>query len=99
MSLERGEDDKGKPRSVIPVDDVRRLLAFARMTAGEGGWRVAVVDAVDEMNRNAANALLKILEEPPPQCLLLLVSHAPGSLLPTLRYNGRASSREKGCSD
>src|SRR3546814_12303444 len=55
------------------------------MTAGEGGWRVAVVDAVDEMNRNAANALLKILEEPPPPCILLLVSHAPGSLLPTIR--------------
>lgn len=85
MSLERGEDDKGKPRTVIPVEDVRRLLAFARMTAGEGGWRVAIVDAVDEMNRNAANALLKILEEPPPQCILLLVSHAPGSLLATIR--------------
>ncbi|MGF1630877.1 MAG: DNA polymerase III subunit delta' [Kiloniellaceae bacterium] len=85
MTLERGEDDKGKPRSVIPVEDVRRLLSFARMTAGEGGWRVAIVDAVDEMNRNASNALLKILEEPPPQCVLLLVSHAPGSLLPTIR--------------
>jgi DNA polymerase-3 subunit delta' len=85
MTLERGEDDKGKPRSVIPVEDVRRLLSFARMTAGEGGWRVAIVDAVDEMNRNATNALLKILEEPPPQCVLLLVSHAPGSLLPTIR--------------
>lgn len=85
MTLERGEDDKGKPRTVIPVEDVRRLLSFARMTAGEGGWRVAIVDAVDEMNRNASNALLKILEEPPPQCVLLLVSHAPGSLLPTIR--------------
>jgi DNA polymerase III subunit delta' len=85
MSLERGTDDKGKPRSVIPVEEVRRLLAFARMTASEGGWRVAIVDAVDEMNRNAANALLKVLEEPPPQCILLLVSHAPGSLLPTIR--------------
>ncbi len=85
MTLERGEDDKGKPRTVIPVDDVRRLVSFSHMTAGEGGWRIAVVDAVDEMNRNAANALLKILEEPPPQCILLLVSHAPGSLLPTIR--------------
>ena len=85
MTLERGVDDKGKPRTVIPVDDVRRLLAFARMTAGEGGWRVAIIDAVDEMNRNAANALLKVLEEPPPQCILLLVSHAPGALLPTIR--------------
>ena len=85
MTLEKGRDDKGKPRSVIPVEDVRRLLSFARMTAGEGGWRVAVVDSVDEMNRNAANALLKILEEPPPRSMLLLVSHAPGGLLPTIR--------------
>lgn len=85
MTLEKGQDDKGKPRSVIPVEDVRRLLSFARMTAGEGGWRVAIVDAVDEMNRNAANALLKVLEEPPPRSMLLLVSHAPGSLLPTIR--------------
>src|SRR3546814_16881072 len=69
----------------IPVDDVRRLWSFARMTAGEGGWRVAIVDSADDLNRNSANALLKILEEPPPQCVLLLVSHAPGSLLPTIR--------------
>jgi len=85
LTLERTRDDKGKLRSVIPVEDVRRLLTFARRTAAEGGWRVAVVDSVDEMNRNAANALLKILEEPPARCLLLLVSHAPGSLLPTIR--------------
>ncbi len=85
MTLEKGRDDKGKPRSVIPVEDVRRLLSFARMTAGEGGWRVVIVDSVDEMNRNATNALLKVLEEPPPRSLLLLVSHAPGSLLPTIR--------------
>lgn len=85
MTLEKGHDDKGKPRSVIPVEDVRRLLSFARMTAGEGGWRVAIVDSVDEMNRNAANALLKVLEEPPPRSMLLLVSHAPGGLLPTIR--------------
>lgn len=85
MTLERRVDDKGKLRSVIPVEDVRRLLGFARMTAGEGGWRVAIVDSIDETNRNAANALLKILEEPPPRCILMLVSHAPGSLLPTIR--------------
>ena len=85
LTLERQADEKGKMRSVIPVDDVRRLLSFARMTAGEGGWRVAIVDSIDEMNRNAANALLKILEEPPPRSLLLLVSHAPGALLPTIR--------------
>ncbi|WP_240932486.1 DNA polymerase III subunit delta' [Pelagibius litoralis] len=85
LTLERRADDKGKMRSIIPVEDVRRLLAFARMTAGEGGWRVAIVDSIDETNRNAANALLKILEEPPPRCIILLVSHAPGALLPTIR--------------
>jgi DNA polymerase-3 subunit delta' len=85
MTLERTRDDKGKLRSVIPVEDVRRLLSFSHMTASEGGWRVAIVDSVDELNRNAANALLKVLEEPPARCRLLLVSHAPGSLLPTIR--------------
>jgi len=85
MTLERTVDDKGKLRTAIPVDDVRRLVSFSHMTAGEGGWRVAVVDPADDLNRNSANALLKILEEPPPQCILLLVSHAPGSLLATIR--------------
>lgn len=85
MTLERRPDEKGKMRSVIPVDEVRRLLSFARMTASEGGWRVAIVDSIDEMNRNAANALLKILEEPPPRSIILLVSHAPGGLLATIR--------------
>jgi DNA polymerase-3 subunit delta' len=55
------------------------------MTAEAGGWRVAIVDAADEMNDNAANALLKILEEPPPRGLLILISHAQGRLLPTIR--------------
>src|SRR3546814_4565127 len=58
-------------------------------TAAEGGWRVVVVDCADEMNQSAANAFLKILEEPPPRALLLLVSHAPGGLLPTIRSRCR----------
>lgn len=85
LTLERRPDEKGKLRSVIPVEEVRKLLAFARMTAGEGGWRVAIVDSIDEMNRNGANALLKVLEEPPPRSVILLVSHMPGALLPTIR--------------
>jgi len=85
MTLERRADEAGRVRSVIQVEDVRKAIAFLHMTAGEGGWRVLVVDAVDEMNRNAANALLKVLEEPPEKALLLLVSHAPGRLLPTVR--------------
>ena len=75
----------GKLRQEIGVDDVRDMGGFLRLTAGEGAWRVIVIDSADEMNRNAANALLKILEEPPARSLLLLVSHAPGRLLPTIR--------------
>jgi len=85
MTLERRADDAGRMRSVIQVEDVRKAITFLHMTAGEGGWRVLIVDSVDEMNRNAANALLKVLEEPPEKALLLLVSHAPGRLLPTIR--------------
>ena len=74
-----------KLREEIVIDDVRALRDFMHLTASGGGWRVAVVDAADELNRNAANALLKVLEEPPPRGLLLLVSHAPGRLVPTIR--------------
>ncbi len=58
-------------------------------TAAEGGWRVVIIDSADEMNRNAANAVLKVLEEPPARALLLLVSHNPGRLLPTIRSRCR----------
>jgi DNA polymerase-3 subunit delta' len=86
LTVERKVDDKtGKLRGEIVVADVRAVAAFLHMTPGEGGWRVVVVDSADEMNRVAANAILKILEEPPRQALLLLVSHAPGRLLPTIR--------------
>jgi DNA polymerase-3 subunit delta' len=81
--------DTGKLRTSIAVSDVRGAGDFMRLTASEGGWRVVVVDCADEMNVNAANALLKILEEPPDLALLLLVSHAPGRLLPTIRSRCR----------
>ena len=78
-TVERSWDEKRKRlRNEIVVADVRALSSFFAMTPAEGGWRVAVVDAADEMNRHAANAVLKILEEPPRRGLLLLVSHAPG---------------------
>ena len=89
LALERVEDDKGKLRSVIQVDDVRRTIGFFGSTAGEGGWRVCIVDSADELNAAGANALLKILEEPPAKSLLLVVSHAPGRLLPTIRSRCR----------
>ncbi|HZB54566.1 MAG TPA: DNA polymerase III subunit delta' [Reyranella sp.] len=81
--------DTGRMRAEIAVDDVRDLGAFMHMTPAMGQWRVAIVDSADEMNRNSANAVLKILEEPPPNAVLLIVAHAPGRLLPTIRSRCR----------
>lgn len=81
--------EKGKFKTVIVVDDVRSIGAFMSMTAADGGWRVVIVDSADEMNRSAANAVLKVLEEPPAKAILLLVSHNPGRLLPTIRSRCR----------
>jgi DNA polymerase-3 subunit delta' len=89
LALERTEGDNGKLRTVIQVDDVRRTIGFFGSTAGEGGWRICIVDAADELNAAGANALLKILEEPPAKSLLLVVSHSPGRLLPTIRSRCR----------
>lgn len=90
LVLERTAGDSGKLRSVITVEQVRKTVAFFGSTAGEGGWRVCIVDAADELQYpQASNALLKVLEEPPPRSLLLLVSHAPGRLLPTIRSRCR----------
>lgn len=75
----------GKMRGEIAVSDVRAALEFLTRTATDGGWRIVIVDPVDEMNRNAANALLKSLEEPPGKCLFLLISHVSGTVLPTIR--------------
>ncbi len=79
----------GKLRQDIQVDDVRRTVTFFGSTAGEGGWRVAIVDCVDELNASGANALLKVLEEPPRRALLLLVSHSAARVLPTIRSRCR----------
>lgn len=90
LVIERTVNEQtGKLYTVIRVDDVRRTVSFFGSTAGEGGWRVAIVDAIDELQREGANALLKVLEEPPPRSLLLLVSHAPGRELPTIRSRCR----------
>jgi DNA polymerase-3 subunit delta' len=68
FALERVINEKtGKLYTVIRVEDVRRAVAFFGTTAGEGGWRIAIVDSADELNRESANALLKVLEEPPPR--------------------------------
>ena len=84
MVLERGLNDRGVLRTVITVDETRETISFFGSTAAVEGWRVCIVDTVDEFNPNAANALLKILEEPPQQSLFLLVSHAPARVLPTI---------------
>ncbi len=81
--------DNGKRRTEIIVDDVRAVGSFLRLTPAEGGWRVVVVDSADDMNRHSANALLKVLEEPSPKALLLVVSHNPGRLLATIRSRCR----------
>ncbi len=84
LVLQRTANDKGVMRSVITVDETRETISFFGSTAAVEGWRICIVDSVDELNPNAANALLKILEEPPRRSLFLLVSHAPARLLPTI---------------
>jgi len=89
LTLERSLNDKGVMRTVITVDETRETISFFGSTAAVEGWRVCIVDTVDELNPNAANALLKILEEPPQQSLFLLVSHAPARVLPTIQSRCR----------
>lgn len=89
LILERTIGENGKLRTQIAVDDVRRTVSFFGSTAREEGWRVCIVDSADELNPAGANALLKILEEPPSMALLIVVSHAPGRLLPTIRSRCR----------
>jgi DNA polymerase III subunit delta' len=86
LVLERTASDSGTLRTVITVDQVRRTVGFFGSTAGEGGWRVCLVDTADELQYpSASNALLKVLEEPPLRSLFLLVSPRPGRLLATIR--------------
>ncbi|MEI9993739.1 MAG: DNA polymerase III subunit delta' [Rhizomicrobium sp.] len=85
LVLKRGLNDSGKLMNDLSVNVVRKLGSFFGMTSGAGGWRVAIVDTADDMNDAAANALLKMLEEPPPRALLILLSNVPGRLLPTIR--------------
>jgi len=82
------EKSEGLARN-ISVDQVRGLGEFLTLTPAFSPWRVAVIDTVDELEGAAANALLKILEEPPANTIFFLVSHAPGRLLPTIRSRCR----------
>lgn len=88
--VRRPWDDKaGRLRAEITVDEIRKLLGFFHMSAAEGGRRIAIVDAADELNGPAANALLKMLEEPPRGAVIFLVAHQPAKLLPTIRSRCR----------
>ena len=89
--LRRGPNEKETALSqVITVDEVRKMKSFFTLSAADGGRRVAIVDAADEMNTAAANALLKLLEEPPAGALFFLIAHQPNRLLPTIRSRCRA---------
>jgi DNA polymerase III subunit delta' len=79
------DDKKGEQKNNISVEQARGIGQFLSLTPAESAWRVVIVDSVDQLNPAGANSILKILEEPPPQALLLLISHNPGSLLPTIR--------------
>lgn len=90
LTLEREVDAKTKRvKREISVDQVRAVGGFMHLTPAEGGWRTVLVDGLEDLNRNAANALLKILEEPPKRAILLLTCDAPGRLLPTIRSRCR----------
>ncbi len=90
LTIEREWNEKTKKmRGEIVIDTVREVSGFLRLTPAEGGWRVVVVDGAEDINRNAANALLKVLEEPPPRAVIILVCSAAGRLLPTIRSRCR----------
>ena len=92
LVIERTVNERGVLRNQIAVDDIRGTVPFFGSTAGEGGWRIAIIDAVDDLNRSGANALLKVLEEPPQRGLLLLIAHSTARVQPTLRSRCRILS-------
>jgi DNA polymerase-3 subunit delta' len=85
LVLEKSIDEDGKPEVDIKIDQARKLVDFAHQSPAVPGWRIVIIDSIDEMNRNAANSLLKILEEPPQKFLFLMVCHSMGAILPTIR--------------
>ena len=88
LRREMRHDSKSVPTE-IRVEQIRKALSFFGSTAGSGGWRVAIIESMDELNRSGANALLKLVEEPPPKSLILMVTSTPGRLLPTIRSRCR----------
>ncbi len=91
LHLTRPMNDRTKSyKTVVTVDEIRRVEGFLSRTSHDGGYRIVIVDPADDLNANAANALLKNLEEPPRRTLFVLIVHAPGSLLPTIRSRCQA---------
>lgn len=90
LTIERPVDaKKGTQKNNLDVETARKVVPFLRMTSADGGWRVVIIDDADSMNRNAQNALLKILEEPPANTLLVLITHRLGAIIPTIRSRCR----------
>ncbi len=90
LDLETASADVDRsPAKTIPVKTTRRALSFFGTTAANGGWRVMIVDSAEDLTVQAANALLKTIEEPPPNSTILIVSHAPQRVLPTIRSRCR----------
>lgn len=87
--VERELNDKGKLKQDISVDQIRDLIHFFELKPAMGGWRVGIIDSLDEMNRSAENALLKTLEEPSSNCALFLIHHGRDPVLPTIRSRCR----------
>ena len=86
LVVERAVDTRNKRlKTEIAVDDARAAQGFFARTSGAGGWRIAIVDCADDLNSESANALLKVIEEPPAQSIFLIVCHQPGRLLRTIR--------------
>ncbi|MEM7445196.1 MAG: DNA polymerase III subunit delta', partial [Pseudomonadota bacterium] len=91
LAIRRQADPKsGRMPKDLPVEAIRRIGPFLSLTAAEGGWRVVVVEDAHTLNRSGANALLKILEEPPEQSVIILVADNPGAMLPTIRSRCRS---------
>ena len=90
LTIERPFDPKrGKLRAEIAIDELRQVAGFLRLTPAEGGWRVVIIDGAEDIATRSSNVLLKIMEEPPPRAVLILVCSAAGRLLPTIRSRCR----------
>jgi DNA polymerase-3 subunit delta' len=92
IDLAHNIDDKGNPKTdgkVITIHAINKMIEKMHLFAMSGEWRVVLIDSVDELNQKAANAMLKMLEEPPPRTLFLLVVHKLGGALPTIRSRAR----------